>query len=71
MARSDERPNLNYLRLLCYATAAPRGHVSKVWFDDIVAAKDIHRAARNASAQWRESRTHCRSLDHPCPALAR
>jgi len=37
--RSDERLNLNFLWVLLYITDAPAGHVSKVWFDDIVAAK--------------------------------
>jgi len=37
--RSDEKLNLNFLWLLLYITRAPDGHVSKVWFDDIVVAK--------------------------------
>jgi hypothetical protein len=32
--------NLNYLWLLLYITDAPAGHVSKVWFDDIVVARE-------------------------------
>ncbi|HCO95770.1 MAG TPA: hypothetical protein DIU00_17795 [Phycisphaerales bacterium] len=37
--RSDEKLNLNFLWILLYITDAPPGHVSKVWFDDIVVAK--------------------------------
>jgi hypothetical protein len=37
--RSDEKLNLNFLWVLLYITDAPAGHVSKVWFDDIVVAK--------------------------------
>lgn len=38
--RSDERLNINFLWVLLYITRAPAGHVSKVWFDNIVVAKD-------------------------------
>jgi len=38
--RSTDDLNLNYLWLLLYITKAPPGHVSKVWFDDIVVARD-------------------------------
>jgi hypothetical protein len=37
--RSDEKLNLNFLWILLYITDAPAGHISKVWFDDIVVAK--------------------------------
>lgn len=37
--RSDENLKLNFLWLLLYITDAQPGHVSKVWFDDIVVAK--------------------------------
>jgi hypothetical protein len=37
--RNDEKLNINYLWVLLYITKAPPGHVSKVWFDDIVVAK--------------------------------
>ena len=37
--RSDDNLKLNFLWILLYITKAPPGHVSKVWFDDIVAAK--------------------------------
>ncbi|UCG56563.1 MAG: hypothetical protein JSU70_17075 [Phycisphaerales bacterium] len=37
--RSTERLKLNFLWVLLYVTKAPPGHVSKVWFDDIVVAK--------------------------------
>jgi len=37
--RSDKDLNINFLWLLLYITKAPEGHVSKVWFDDIVVAK--------------------------------
>ncbi len=38
--RRDERLKINFLWVLDYITDAPRGHVSKVWFDDIVVAKE-------------------------------
>jgi hypothetical protein len=38
--RSDERLNLNFLWLLCYITRAPQDHVSTIWFDQIVVAKE-------------------------------
>jgi hypothetical protein len=38
--RSDERLKLNFLWVLLYITQAPAGHESKVWFDNIVAAKE-------------------------------
>lgn len=37
--RSSAALDLNYLWLLCYITKAPAGHVSKVWFDDLVVAR--------------------------------
>lgn len=37
--RSDERLNINFLWVLTFITKAPEGHVSKVWFANIVAAK--------------------------------
>ncbi len=37
--RSDEKLKLNFLWVLLYITDAPAGHISKVWFDDIVVAK--------------------------------
>lgn len=37
--RKTEELNLNFLWLLLYVTKAPPGHVSKVWFDDIVVAR--------------------------------
>lgn len=37
--RSDEELKLNFLWILLYVTKAPPGHVSKVWFDDIVVAR--------------------------------
>ena len=37
--RSDENLKINFLWILLYITDAPPGHVSKVWFDDIVVAK--------------------------------
>jgi len=37
--RSDENLKLNFLWLLLYITDAAPGHVSKVWFDDVVVAK--------------------------------
>lgn len=38
--RSIEELNLNFLWLSLYITTAPNGYVSKVWFDDIVIAKE-------------------------------
>jgi hypothetical protein len=38
--RSHERLKINFLWVLLYITRAPRGHESKVWFDDIVVAKE-------------------------------
>jgi hypothetical protein len=32
--------SLNFLWVLLYITRAPQGHVSKVWFDDIVVATE-------------------------------
>ncbi|MHC4438702.1 MAG: hypothetical protein ACYS3S_15170 [Planctomycetota bacterium] len=37
--RSDKDLNVNFLWILLYITKAPAGHISKVWFDDIVVAK--------------------------------
>ena len=37
--RRDKRLNINFLWVLDYITDAPAGHVSKVWFDQIVAAR--------------------------------
>jgi len=37
--RKDEKLKINFLWMLLYITKAPEGYVSKVWFDDIVAAK--------------------------------
>jgi len=38
--RRDKRLKLNFLWVLLYITKAPPDHVSKVWFDNIVVAKD-------------------------------
>lgn len=38
--RDDESLELNFVWLLTYITKAPRGHVSKIWFDQIVVATD-------------------------------
>ncbi len=37
--RTTKELNINYLWVYLYITKAPRGHVSKVWFDHIVVAK--------------------------------
>jgi hypothetical protein len=37
--RSSEKLNINFLWVLNYITDAPAGHLSKVWFDQIVVAK--------------------------------
>jgi hypothetical protein len=37
--RSNERLKLNFLWVLLYITKAPKDHVSKVWFDNIIVAK--------------------------------
>jgi hypothetical protein len=38
--RSDDDLDLNFIWLLCYITRSPEGKVSKIWFDDIVVAKE-------------------------------
>ena len=38
--RSDERLKINFLWVLLYITKAPQDYVSKVWFDNIVVAKE-------------------------------
>ena len=38
--RNDERLKINFLWVLLYITKAPQDHVSKIWFDNIVVAKD-------------------------------
>jgi hypothetical protein len=38
--RSAADLKLNFLWLLLYITDAPAGHISKVWFDDIVVARE-------------------------------
>jgi hypothetical protein len=38
--RRDERLKINFIWLLVYITRAPRGHESRIWFDDIVAATE-------------------------------
>ncbi len=38
--RSDERLKVNFLWVLLYITKAPQDHVSKIWFDNIVVAKE-------------------------------
>ncbi len=38
--RKTEELKLNFLWMLLYITGAPEGYISKVWFDDIVAAKE-------------------------------
>jgi hypothetical protein len=38
--RNDERLKINFLWLLVFITEAPKDHVSKIWFDDIVIAKE-------------------------------
>jgi len=38
--RTTEELSINYLWLLAYISGAPEGHVSNVWFDNIVVARD-------------------------------
>lgn len=38
--RDDDKLKLNFLWVLLYMTDVPPGHVSKVWFDDIVVATE-------------------------------
>lgn len=38
--RTAEELNVNFLWLLFYVTKAPEGHVSTVWFDDLVVARE-------------------------------
>jgi hypothetical protein len=48
--RSDERLKLNFLWVLMYITKAQQGHVSKIWYDNIIVAKEyIGPLARNGS----------------------
>jgi hypothetical protein len=37
--RMDDNLKINFLWLLVYITAAPNGHISEVWFDQVVVAK--------------------------------
>jgi hypothetical protein len=37
--RKDPNLKINFLWVLLYITKAPEGHISKVWFDNIVVAK--------------------------------
>lgn len=37
--RNDERLKINFVWVLLYITDAPSGYISRVWFDDIVAAR--------------------------------
>ena len=37
--RTDEKLKINYVWPYIYITKAPKGHVSKIWFDNIVVAK--------------------------------
>ncbi len=38
--RKDEKLKINFLWVLLYITKAPRDHESKIWFDDIVVARE-------------------------------
>ncbi len=38
--REDERQKLNFVWVLLYITKAAAGHESRVWFDNIVVARD-------------------------------
>lgn len=38
--RKDEKLNLNFLWMLVYITQAPEGHESRIWFDNIVVARE-------------------------------
>lgn len=38
--RNNEDEKLNFLWVLCYITDSPRGHASRIWFDNIVVATD-------------------------------
>ena len=38
--RSDERLKINFLWVLLYITKAPQDHVSKIWLDNIIVARD-------------------------------
>ncbi len=46
--RTTKELAVNYLWTYLYITRAPRGHVSSVWFDNIVVAKSYIGPARNA-----------------------
>jgi hypothetical protein len=49
--RTAKQLNLNYLWVYLYLTQAPAGHVSRVWFDDIVVATDYIGPVRESSAR--------------------
>lgn len=38
--RTDKRLNINYLWLYLYITKGTKGHANRVWFDDVVVAKE-------------------------------
>jgi hypothetical protein len=38
--RNSKDLNLNYVWVYLYITDAPKGHVSRVWYDDIVVATE-------------------------------
>lgn len=49
--RKIEDLDLNFLWILLYITTAPNGHVSKVWFDNIVVAKE-YIGPMNTESLW-------------------
>jgi len=53
--RSVEDLKLNFFWLETYITTAPTGHVSKVWFDDIVIAKEYIGPIYNAEYECKEA----------------
>ncbi len=38
--RTEEKLNLNFLWMLCFLPNSPRDHESRIWFDNIVVAKE-------------------------------
>ncbi|MHC4738903.1 MAG: hypothetical protein ACYS9Y_08380 [Planctomycetota bacterium] len=53
--RSVEELKLNFFWLETYITTAPTGYVSKVWFDDIVIAKEYIGPIYNAEYECKEA----------------
>lgn len=70
--RTTGELNLNYLWLLLYITKAPAGHVSRVWFDDVVVAQEYVGPINPAPGQSHDpsmagrSAVGCSARQDPC-----